>query len=353
MRRTELTAFSILLLALTFIGPLWAQDTEQSDNTAKSAAEPTMESKHSGADQKADNATTAAEAATGATANTSDEQPAKHSGAVQSDNSMDENSEQAADKLSNGAEADQEQPPSDPIVVEPPSELAGMMAPPTDETLAAVFDAVRQRLPGMPIKSIDHSAVPGMFEVILGSHIVYLNADANLLFQGQLIDLENNINLTESRLTGIHIDLIDELGEENMLVYTANEPRGRSITVFTDINCGYCRLLHSEIETLLAGGVDVRYLMFPRAGLESDSRKALESVWCADNPQEAMTAAKAGEPIVELSCDTPIELHYELAEQVGLRGTPMIFLDNGTTVPGYREANVLVEMINATEPYAN
>jgi len=93
--------------------------------------------------------------------------------------------------------------------------------------------------------------------------------------------------------------------------------------------------------------------MFPRAGLESDSRVALESVWCSDDPQEAMTAAKAGQPIQPLACETPIEQHYALAEQVGLRGTPLIYLDNGTAIPGYREAKILVEMINSTEPGAN
>jgi len=174
-----------------------------------------------------------------------------------------------------------------------------------------------------------------------------------LLFQGEMINLTDGVNLTEARLSGIHMGLINELGEENMLVYQAENKADRSITVFTDIDCGYCRLLHSEIDTLLQAGINVRYLMFPRAGLESKSRNALESVWCADNPQEAMTAAKAGEPVVEKTCETPVETHYELAGKVGLRGTPLIYLDNGTALPGYREASVIVQMINTSEPMSN
>lgn len=227
------------------------------------------------------------------------------------------------------------------------------MAEPTDETHKKVFQAFRQRFPALPIDSLSDGPYPGLFEVITDSQIVYVDEDMTLLFQGEMINLADGINLTEARLSGIHMGLINELGEENMLVYKAENESDRSITVFTDINCGYCRLLHSEIDTLLQAGVSVRYLMFPRAGLDSESRTALESVWCADNPQAAMTAAKAGEPIVEEVCDTPVETHYELAGKVGLRGTPLIYLDNGTAIPGYREASVLVEMINTSEPMTN
>jgi len=224
------------------------------------------------------------------------------------------------------------------------------MPEPTDEKHRNVFNAFRERFPSLPIDSIADAPYPGLFEIITDSQIVYVDEGLKLLFQGEMINLDDGINLTEARLAGIHMGLINELGEENMLVYKAANESERTITVFTDINCGYCRLLHSEIDTLLQAGVNVRYLMFPRAGLESESRTALESVWCADNPQEAMTAAKAGEPIVEKSCETPVETHVELAGKVGLRGTPLIYLDNGTALPGYREASVIVEMINSSEP---
>lgn len=238
--------------------------------------------------------------------------------------------------------------PEGPKVADAPS--AGES---TEETHKRVYQAFRERFPDLPIDSLTDAPYPGLFEVITDSQIVYVDEDMTLLFQGEMINLKDGINLTEARLSGIHMGLINELGEDNMLVYPAETESDRSITVFTDINCGYCRLLHSEIDTLLQAGVSVRYLMFPRAGLESESRTALESVWCADNPQAAMTAAKAGEPITEEVCDTPVETHYELAGKVGLRGTPLIYLDNGTALPGYREASVIVEMINASEPMTN
>ena len=234
-----------------------------------------------------------------------------------------------------------------PAMVE---EIAGMINTPSDEKHKKVFDAFRARLPGVPIESLSDGPYPGLYEIITNSQVIYVDEEVSLLFQGDLIDMNNGTNLTEARLTGIHMGLINAVGEENMLVYKSEKPSDRNITVFTDINCGYCRLLHGEIDTLLKGGVNVRYLMFPRAGLQSDSRTALESVWCADDPQAAMTSAKAGNPIEPKSCTTPVEEHYALAEQVGLRGTPLIYLDNGTAIPGYREAKILVEMINSTEP---
>lgn len=231
--------------------------------------------------------------------------------------------------------------------------VPGMMDVPTDATHKKVFDAFVARLPGVPVESLSDGPYEGLFEIVTDGQVVYVNEQVSLLFQGDMIDLDSGTNLTEARKSGIHMGLINKMGEENMLVYKADKPSDRSITVFTDINCGYCRKLHSEIDTLTKGGVNVRYLMFPRAGLESQSATALESVWCADDPQAAMTSAKAGHPVQEKACSTPIKEHYALAEQVGLRGTPLIYLDNGTSIPGYREARVIVEMINSSEPLAN
>lgn len=234
-----------------------------------------------------------------------------------------------------------------------PESVAGTIESPTDPAHKKVFDAFQARLPGVPIESITEGPYPGIYEIITDSQVIYVDEAVGLLFQGEMIDLNTGTNLTETRRTGLHMGLINSIGEENMLVYKADEPTDRSITVFTDINCGYCRKLHSEIETLTKGGVNVRYLMFPRAGLDSSSAVALESVWCADDPQAAMTAAKAGSAIEEKSCTTPIVDHVALAEQVGLRGTPLIYLDNGTAIPGYREASIIVEMINSTERLVN
>jgi thiol:disulfide interchange protein DsbC len=141
------------------------------------------------------------------------------------------------------------------------------------------------------------------------------------------------------------------MGEDNMLVYEPDEPTGRSITVFTDISCGFCRRLHADIDQLLDEGVAVRYLLFPRAGLGSSGHQALEDVWCNENPQEAMTVAKAGGKVATSNCTNPIESHVALATQVGLRGTPLIYTDSGVRIPGYREPAELVSIVKESTPY--
>lgn len=221
-----------------------------------------------------------------------------------------------------------------------------------DEQIKQLRAQIDEKMPGMPIKSITATPVDGVYELVSDGQIYYINKDASFLLTGNMIDLETEQNLTELRLGGLHMELLADIDESNMLIYEPEEPSDRWITVFTDISCGYCRLLHEQIDTLLDAGVRVRYLMFPRAGLGSPGHQALESVWCSDNPQSAMTIAKAGGQIDELSCDNPIEQHVEVAQQVGLRGTPLIYLDTGERVHGYREAAILAKMVQDGKPFS-
>ncbi len=207
-----------------------------------------------------------------------------------------------------------------------------------------------ENLPSLDIGSIEKTPIDGLYELISNGEIYYISADGEHIIDGDIINMNSRENLTSARKGGIHLGLINAVAEEDMLIYEPAEKSDRSVTVFTDISCGYCRKLHSELEELLDGGVRVRYLMFPRAGLGSQAHKDLESVWCADDPQEAMTTAKAGGAINPDSCSNPIDSHVALAEQVGLRGTPLIYLDNGVMVPGYRSAKQLVQMINDSKP---
>lgn len=210
-----------------------------------------------------------------------------------------------------------------------------------------------ENLPGIAFTEISESIIPGLFEVITDGQIYYIDESAEYLIDGSLIRLADRANLTDARLGRIHMSLIGQMDEKDMLIYEPETASNRSITVFTDISCGYCRRLHAELDTLLDEGVRVRYLLFPRAGLGSQGHKDLESVWCADNPQDAMTNAKAGGQIEPETCDNPIEAHVALAERLGLRGTPLIYTDSGEKVPGYREANVLATMVNGSEAITN
>lgn len=211
---------------------------------------------------------------------------------------------------------------------------------------------VESQLPGIALSSIADTPVDGLYELVVDGTIYYVDASGKFLVEGSLIELETRANLTEARLGNLHMGLLEDMGDNNMIVYEPDQPSGRSITVFTDISCGYCRRLHSELDVLLDAGVAVRYLLFPRSGLGSAGHDALESVWCNKDPLAAMTTAKAGGRVAPASCNNPIEQHVALAEQVGLRGTPLIYTDSGERIPGYRDASALVSMIRSSEPYS-
>jgi len=220
-------------------------------------------------------------------------------------------------------------------------------------TIDEIGERLNKRLPGIDINSLIETQMPGLYEMVSDGRIYYVDESAEYLIDGSLIRLEDRQNLTDQRLGGIHMGLIESVQEKNMLIYEPEEESNRSITVFTDISCGYCRRLHAELDTLLDEGVRVRYLLFPRAGIGSQGHKDLESVWCADDPQSAMTNAKAGGRIEPKSCANPIEEHVAIAQRLGLRGTPLIYTDSGEKIPGYREAAALAHSVNMSEPLAN
>lgn len=207
--------------------------------------------------------------------------------------------------------------------------------------------------PELTVTAIAESPLPGVYEVVSDGQIYYLTPDGRFMLEGSIIDLEQRVNLSEQRRGNLQMALITEVSEDQMIVFN-NEAADatRWITVFTDTDCGYCQKLHREIETITDADIKVRYLMFPRAGMESASFRELQSVWCADDPLAAMTAAKTGGVVEEATCANPIQDHVNLATRVGLRGTPLIYLDNGTKIPGYRPANELIQMINESEPMA-
>ena len=208
--------------------------------------------------------------------------------------------------------------------------------------------ALAQSMPDLEVTDIAESPIPGVLELTTGAQIVYITPDAKYVLEGNLIDIQQRVNITERRQGTIQYAAISSMDESKMVVYRPAEAddKKRTITIFTDTSCPYCSRLHQEVSGLLSEGVSVRYLLYPRAGLGSDAHQELESVWCADDPLVAMTEAKARRPIARKTCDNPIEEHIALARQVGLQGTPLIFLDNGTKIPGYRPAAELLRLIN-------
>lgn len=202
------------------------------------------------------------------------------------------------------------------------------------EEKGAVFNRLSKLVPGLTQEDITSSKIPGVYEVVIGHQIAYISADGRYIIQGEMIDLETRESITEPRLNKIKAEAVATVGEENMVIFGPKVAK-HTVTVFTDIDCGYCRKLHSEMADYNDKDIRIRYLFYPRAGAGSDSYKKAVSVWCADDRLQAMTDSKAGKTLPEKSCENPVDEHLALGMQMRLQGTPALLLESGRLIPGY------------------
>ncbi len=197
-----------------------------------------------------------------------------------------------------------------------------------------VHKSLQHVLPGLPRDAVRPSPVAGLYQVMIPPKMFYVSADGRFAIDGDVIDLLQQKNISTPVRDKMRISAIDALGENQMIIYDSAKQK-YTVTVFTDIDCGYCRKLHSQIDEYNKAGIRVRYLFYPRAGIGSASYNKAVSVWCADDQRKALTLAKRGEAIAEKQCDNPVAKEYELAQQIGVRGTPAIITEEGQVIPGY------------------
>ena len=218
---------------------------------------------------------------------------------------------------------------------------AAVQAEPADqETRERINNSLRILLPGLLPDEIRETPVDNLYEVTFDGRLVYLTGDGRFLIQGKIIDLETRVEITEARLSELKVAALAKVGEDQMIIYGPEDARD-TVTVFTDIDCGYCRRLHSEMARYNEEGIRIRYLFYPRAGIGSDSYKKAVSVWCAEDRRAAMDKAKAGREVDSQTCENPVDEHYELGQTMRISGTPALLLEGGELVPGYVPAHKL------------
>jgi thiol:disulfide interchange protein DsbC len=194
---------------------------------------------------------------------------------------------------------------------------------------------IASKFPGTRVEDIHPTPVTGIYELIRGTDIAYVTTDGKYAFSGDLIDLAKNDDLTETRRRDTRAKLIGAIPETEMLVFGPRDPK-YTVTVFTDVDCAYCRQLHSQIAEYNHLGIRVRYLFFPRSGPNTESWTKAEEVWCSSNRNDALTQAKRGTPLTTKACpNNPVAKQYALARNFGLQGTPAIVLADGELIGGY------------------
>ena len=209
---------------------------------------------------------------------------------------------------------------------------------------------LRERLlelnPDLVPDQVRPAPVPGLYEVLYGAQVFYITDDGKYLISGgELIDLDSRTSLTEISRATARAGLLEAYGADKMLVFPATGSRRHTIIVVTDIDCIYCQKFHEHMKDINASGIEVRYLLYPRAGVDSGSYHKSVSVWCASDRQDALTRAKRREQISPQTCANPVTEHMALVERIDIRSTPSIFLPDGALVRGYRPPAELLALL--------
>ena len=196
---------------------------------------------------------------------------------------------------------------------------------------------------GARVDELHATPIPGIYELTRGYDIAYVTADGKYAFSGDLIELNGNNNLTEGHRRDLRIKAIAAFPENQMLVFAPKQPK-YTVTVFTDVDCPYCRKLHSQIAQYNHLGIRVRYLLYPRTGPNTESWTKAEQVWCSADRNDALTRAKLGQELKTKPCaDNPVARSYQLGQDFAVSGTPAIVLANGEMLPGYVPPETLAE----------
>ena len=211
---------------------------------------------------------------------------------------------------------------------------------------------VVSKLHGASPNDVAATPIPGLYEVTMGGVVAYVSGDGKYLVSGNVYDLDTQTNLTAARRNSARAAVLASAREDQMIVFSPANPK-MTITVFTDVDCGFCRKLHSQIAEINKAGVKVRYMMYPRTGPGTESWKKAESVWCAADRKEALTRAKKGEPVKGKACgDAVIKAQFEMGDDLGVEGTPAIFTQNGDYIGGYLAPADLVQAVQDSQTAA-
>ncbi|HWU67307.1 MAG TPA: DsbC family protein, partial [Stenotrophobium sp.] len=229
---------------------------------------------------------------------------------------------------------------------EPAPATARSAADSTPEVNLADLHAKLQKMLNAKDFTVRKSPVPGIYEIRSGMNFGYVTGDGQYMIEGDLVRLTTGEQITEKQRGEARLAALAKIGTQNMIIYSPPNPK-HTVTVFTDVDCGYCRMLHSQIAQYNAKGIAIRYVSFPRTGPNTESFRKAEVVWCSADRKEALTKAKLGDPMKgDSSCKNPVMEEYMAGVSLGVRGTPSLILDDGEMIPGYQPPDQLAQTLS-------
>jgi thiol:disulfide interchange protein DsbC len=198
------------------------------------------------------------------------------------------------------------------------------------------------------VEDVKPSPIEGLYEIRSGAEVGYVSTDGRFYVDGDVIDMTSRQNLTEPRRQEGRLRLLAAIDDKDAIVFSPAGEVKRTLTVFTDVDCTYCRRMHQEIAEFNRLGFRIRYVMYPAGGQGSVAWRKAEAVWCSTDRRDALTRAKRGETVTSPKCDTPIVAIHALGESLGIHGTPGIITDQGEYLAGYLPAASMVEYLKHT-----
>jgi len=219
----------------------------------------------------------------------------------------------------------------------------------SDETL--INEKITTILPpGTNIESIEVSEFPGIYKVYFGDiQPLYVSENGNFFIYGDMFNVNANgiINLTEKDILEKRKVLMQDINNDELIKFEAKNELF-AVTVFTDVDCGYCRKLHDEIATYNEAGITINYAAFPRSGIGTETFSKMVGAWCSNNPKDSITKLKNGKKLKLSFCDSqPVAKHYAIGNKIGVTGTPAIVSSKGELLPGYHSAEDLLSKLKS------
>ena len=191
---------------------------------------------------------------------------------------------------------------------------------------------------GSEIESIQESFIPGLYSVYYGDlEPIYVTKDGNFFIYGDIykINIDSISNITDLEISKRRSIILSNLKPSELISFKSKNEK-YSVTIFTDVDCGYCRKLHNQIEEYNKLGITINYAAFPRSGLGTDSFTKMVNAWCSDNTKLSLTRLKNNKEVDVNFCDNqPVSKHYAIGKKLGVTGTPAIFSTDGILIPGY------------------
>jgi thiol:disulfide interchange protein DsbC len=218
----------------------------------------------------------------------------------------------------------------------------------TQAELLQAVEPLQAIRPDLPVEAVFPTSVPGLVGVDLPEGTtVYMTADGKHMIIGDMFAIGDELqNLTEQRRSLKRQVIIESVPLSDMVIFSPQGKVNAVLNIFTDVDCGYCRKLHSEIEEYGKYGIEVRYLAYPREGLQSETAQTMRSVWCSSDPAAALTRAKNSQRIAQRDCpNDPVDAQFAIGRQVGVSGTPAIVTAKGELFPGYIPAPQLAQRL--------